>query len=264
MASVEDNTFMADLLGEVDVNIQPQAPLRTIKTTSRRKTRVLSPPISETRKVFPPKEIDSNPSAALLNTPPSEARKDDESFFGALEDDAFPAGDLAMSSPTIGAADRKGFPTVKVEEDEDDVMEVAEAVGDAGKQVANINISGSRPPKKIVKAPSYPTPASSSPTRPPATDMDAPSWNEITSKLNVVKTKEAQTASFGKLSIEDAVEDDGSLRIFWTDYTEVEGSLCLFGKVKNQKTGCFVSAFVKIDNILRKLYFLPRTFRQSE
>lgn len=46
--------------------------------------------------------------------------------------------------------------------------------------------------------------------------------------------------------------------MFWTDYTEVNGSLCLFGKVKNRSTGDFVSCFLKVDNILRKLFFLPR------
>ncbi|PHH86322.1 hypothetical protein CDD83_10414 [Cordyceps sp. RAO-2017] len=41
----------------------------------------------------------------------------------------------------------------------------------------------------------------------------------------------------------------------------MSGSLCLFGKVLNRKTGCYVSCFVKIDNILRNLYFLPRQRR---
>ena len=49
--------------------------------------------------------------------------------------------------------------------------------------------------------------------------------------------------------------------MFWLDYLEVNGCLCLFGKVKSKSTGQYVSAFVKIDNILRKLYFLPREFR---
>ena len=69
--------------------------------------------------------------------------------------------------------------------------------------------------------------------------------------------------SFGKLDHNDAIEEDGSLRMFWTDYAEVNGSLCLFGKVQDKKTGAFVSCFVKIDNILRKLFFLPRQYRAN-
>ena len=51
--------------------------------------------------------------------------------------------------------------------------------------------------------------------------------------------------------------------MFWTDYTEVNGSLCLFGKVQDKKSKRYVSCFVKIDNILRKLFFLPREHRQK-
>ena len=44
---------------------------------------------------------------------------------------------------------------------------------------------------------------------------------------------------------------------------EINGSLCLFGKVKDKSTGKYVSCFVKIDNILRKLFFLPREYRHG-
>ncbi len=47
--------------------------------------------------------------------------------------------------------------------------------------------------------------------------------------------------------------------MFWTDYTEIGGSLCLFGKVSNKRTNAYVSCFIKIDNILRKLFFLPES-----
>ncbi len=84
----------------------------------------------------------------------------------------------------------------------------------------------------------------------------------VTEKLNILSSPPAETASAGKLDSKDALEDDGTLRFFWTDYTEVNGSLCLFGKVKNRSNGSYVSCFVKVDNILRKLYFLPREYRQ--
>ena len=256
---------MADLLGEVDVNVPSRAPLRTVKTAARRKTRVLSPPISQERKVPLLKRPGAGNHTGLPDTPPMETNyNDDDGFMGAMNEDAFPPSDPIPSSPTTNAVDRKGNAAIKVEEEDDDLMEVAQAIGDYKVKSASINISGSRPPPKVVKKEEayYPSPASSSPTRPPVADVDASAWNEVTSKLNVVSSQE-QTASFGKLRIEDAVEEDGSLRMFWTDYTEVNGSLCLFGKVKDQRSGNYVSAFVKVDNILRKLYFLPRTHRQK-
>jgi DNA polymerase alpha subunit A len=89
------------------------------------------------------------------------------------------------------------------------------------------------------------------------------SWNAVTEKLNVVSNCLANDSrTFGKLDYKNAIEEDGSLRMFWTDYTEVNSSLCLFGKVQNKRNGSFVSCFVKVDNILRKLFFLPRTYRQ--
>ena len=199
----------------------------------------------------------------LPDTPPMESDYNDDNFMAPMDEDSFPTSDPIPSSPTAHAANRKGNATVKVEEEDEDMMEVAQAVGDHKVKSESINISGSRPvPKSLKKEEAYPSPASSSPTRPPVTDIDASAWNEVTSKLNVVSSQE-KTVNFGKLKIEDAVEGDGSLRMFWTDYTEVNGSLCLFGKVKDRRSGAYVSAFVKVDNILRKLFFLPRTTRQK-
>ena len=266
MATAEDNAFMADLLGEVDVNIPSRGPLKTVKTESRRKTRVLSPPISTEMPLPLPRPGKHDENAHMLNTPPSENNHGNDygnDFMGGMDDDAMPASDPVHSSPTANAAGRKGQHVIKVEEaEDDDMMEVAQAVGDHKIKTTSINISGSRPTPKVSKAPAYPSPASSSPTRPPVSDIDASSWNDVTSKLNVISSQE--TVAFGKLDIEGAVEQDGALHLFWTDYTEVNGSLCLFGKVKDKRSGGYASAFVKVDNILRKLYFLPRTYKQSE
>ena len=257
---------MADLLGEVDINIPLRTPLKTVKNESRRKTRVLSSRMSHEQQLPVSKPPKYEKAAPMLNTPPLEDKYDNShGVTEVMDDDILLQSDPVVSSPAANAADRKGLFAIKAEEEEDDdMMEVAQAIGDRKVKSATVNLSGSRPAPKVIKAPAYPSPASSSPTRPPASDVDASSWNDVTSKLNVLSSQGSENASYGKLSIEDAVEQDGSLHIFWTDYTEVNGSLCLFGKVKDKKSGAFVSAFVKIDNILRKLYFLPRTYRQSK
>ena len=265
IATAEDNAFMADLLGELDVNIPSRPSLKTIKSESRRKTRVLSPPVSHGKQIFLPKSANDEKPAPMLSTPPLEHNFDDDhGFIGVGDDDNLPQSDPIVSSPAANAADRRMHQAVKAEGEEDDLMEIAQAVGGHKAKSVPVNMSGSRPEPKIVKPLAYPSPCSSSPTCPPATDVDASAWNHVTSKLNVLSSQESETASFGKLSIGDAVESDGSLHMFWSDYTEINGSLCLFGKVKDKKTGTHVSAFVKIDNILRKLFFLPRIYRQSE
>ena len=259
---------MADLLGEVDTNIPSRLPAKTVKTASRRKTRVLSPPVSQNRdRALPEASEGENPSH-LLNTPPLEPTYDDNDDFPttALDDDV-PMSELMPSSPTANAAERKDHQSMKEEEEEEeeeDIMEVAQPVGSYNVKVASINLSGSRPAPKALKKDPYPSPQSSSPTRLPVDVVDPSTWNDVTSKLNVLSSQGPETTAFGKLKIEDAIELDGSLHMFWTDYTEINGSLCLFGKVKDKNSGSFVSAFVKVDNILRKLYFLPRTHRQRE
>ncbi|KAL9104732.1 MAG: hypothetical protein Q9163_000344 [Psora crenata] len=264
-ATAEDHAFIADLLGEVDVNIPSRMPLKTVKTGSRRKTRVLSPPLSHGKQfdLSMPSKYDQE--APMLNTPPPESGLEDNSgFMGYIEDDALSESNPVQSSPSANAAHRKGHYSTKAEEeDDDDMLEVAQAIGDDKVKSGTVNLSGLKPAPTLVKAAPYPSPANSSPTLPTASDIDCSSWNDVTSKLNVLISQGAETASFGKLSIEDAVEQDGSLHMFWIDYAEINGSLCLFAKVRDKKSGAYVSAFIKIDNILRKLYFLPRTHRQK-
>ncbi len=258
---------MAGLLGEVDANVPAprlSSSKLTVKSEARRKIRVLSPPVSEVKRVsLASSKLETSARQAPSAPLPESAYDDDYDYLRGMNDDDISMSDPPPSSPITKAMERKGQVPVKVEQDEDDdLMEVSEAVGHQAITSASVNISGSRPAPKKVQKRAYPSPESSSPPRPSSDVVDASAWNDVTSKLNVLSSPAPETASFGKIKPQDALEEDGSLRMFWIDYTEVNGSLCLFGKVKNKKTGSFVSAFVKIDNILRKLYFLPRENRQ--
>ena len=265
--TAEDVAFMADIFNEVDVNVASRRPgpsKQPMKAQNRRKVRILSPPI-ENR----PKKNKLEPTEITLpETPPAELdAMDDDLPLPPLDDGDIAMSDPAPSSPAAKAADRKASKVkqedAEDEENDDDMMEVARAVGDHAAAAASVNISGRRPVAKEVKKPALPTPESSSPPRAPAPDaVDPSAWNDVTANLNVLSSP-AQPATFGKLKLEEAVEEDGSLRMFWTDYTEVNGSLCLFGKVQNKSTKSFVSAFVKVDNILRKLFFLPRQLKKG-
>ncbi|MCJ1310782.1 DNA polymerase alpha catalytic subunit [Agyrium rufum] len=263
VTTIDDEAFMAGLLGEVDTNIpsvKVPSHSKTIKLDSRRKVRVLSPPPEEVRRSHKQK-LDENPGH-LMHTPPLAAHQDEEdSFFPVRDQDDTNMSDPLPSSPISKAVERKAQAPIKVEEDEDDTMEVTHAVGDHRLSTKSVNIAGARPAPKIIKKPPYPSPESSSPTRAPTEAIDPATWNDVNSRLNVLSSPAPQTSSPGKMRMEDAMEKDGSLRMFWTDYTEVNGVLCLFGKVRHQKTGAYVSAFVKIDNILRKAYFLPRKYK---
>ena len=254
---------MDGLLQEIDTNIQPRVPRQSVKSSSRNKVRILSPPLSAEKRPSLPRAKAAQDDALLLQTPPAEsAIVDDDTFAGAFDDHDVPMSDPVPSSPIVKAVERKEQHMIKQEESDED-MEVAPVNRSHTIKTANVNISGSRPIAKVIKEAPYPSPESSSPTRPPVDAVDPSAWNDVTSKLDVLSSQESEIRTFGKLGIDDVAEDDGSLNIFWMDYTEVNSSLCLFGKVKDRRNGSYSSAFVKVDNILRKLFFLPRAYRQS-
>ncbi len=259
-ATAEDEAFMAGLLEEVDTNTLPARSYarKAIKSETLRKVRVLSPPLTQERQL-------KNKSVHLVDTPPAQSAFDDDyGLVNAMGDeDNVTMSDPLPSSPTAKAVARKSHAQVKEEEEDDDLVEVAQAFGDECAVNANINMKASRPAPKIQNA-GLPSPDNSSPTLPPVADVDASAWKNITAKLNIVSSPASDSKTFGKLRPQDAVEEDGSLQMFWLDYTEVNGSLCLFGKVKDKTTGKYVSAFVKVDNILRNLYFLPRKYKHRQ
>ncbi|TWU74794.1 DNA-directed DNA polymerase alpha catalytic subunit pol1 [Metarhizium rileyi] len=261
----DDADFLADLLGEVDNNIPAPAPRSTKveRSAGRRKSRALSP-VAE-----PVLKRQKRTDTRLPSPPAVGIDSDDGSLPDAADDGVLgiqdgPMSDPAPSSPAAKKAERRSQTKPMLQDDEDDdTMEVAHA---GAVNFASVNIAGSRQVKKLLKQDPYPSPASSSPPKAVADDsVHSASWNNLTNKLNVV-TSPAETRGIGKIDSKDAIEADGSLNFFWTDYTEINGSLCLFGKVLNKKTMTYVSCFVKVDNILRKLYFLPRQqrFRDGE
>lgn len=237
------------------------------RSAERREARVLSPP---RKSRLPPVKKAKVVDDRTLSSPVAadDAFMADNDDFSRPLDDG-PVADVAMSDPTPApsspaaeVAERRTqakAAAVEVEEEDEVLMEVAHA---GTVTTAGVNRSAQRPVKKIAKADPYPSPASSSPIRGGGADVDASAWNNITQKLNVVSSSSSDaTRIVGKIDHKDAIEQDGSLRMFWTDYTEVNGSLCLFGKVLDKKTRSYVSCFVKVDNILRKLFFLPRAKR---
>lgn len=63
---------------------------------------------------------------------------------------------------------------------------------------------------------------------------------------------------------DDILEEDGSLRMYWIDATEVNSIAYVFGKVLNKKTNTYVSCAVMVKGIEHDIFVLPRTKMADE
>jgi len=262
-ATVQDQEFLEDLLGEFDTSgARAGQPMKKVKTepVSLRKVRKLSPPRKGAKR-FAMADL----AAAMRSSPPIAADADNGSDYG--DDITFPLigvdNDISMSdapvapsSPAANAALRKVPDNLYNDDDDDDEFAVAEIKGNKNIRTAKVNITSSRPAKPALEASAPKTAAQS---------IDSSAWTDVSGALNVVPSSPVpDKVSVGKTSLQDVTEQDGSIRMFWMDYAEAAGNLILFGKVKDNRTGKYVSTFLKAEGIMRNLFFLPREHRRRK
>jgi DNA polymerase alpha subunit A len=115
--------------------------------------------------------------------------------------------------------------------------------------------------KEEIKNPTVlPTPATDEPKK---ASFDNPAWLEAYDTQNVVKEETVDgpigsgSASVSTSDIK-ALEPDGSLRFYWLDCLEYSGVLYFIGKLKDKKSGVWVSCCVTVENLERNLFVLPR------
>lgn len=255
--TAHDEEFLNDLLDEFDTTTaigRARTP-KKVKAEPARKTRRLSPP----RKVVKKPDFGKS-EAPMPSSPPAVGDEsdygEDISFIPPGDDDDIPMSDAPVppSSPTKGV--ERNLPTPE-DDDEEEEFAVAEIKANKNIKAVRVNITSSRPAKP---AP-LPIPGDSSPARAPA--IDPSTWTKMSGGLNAVANSAIPSeVRLGKLSEQDTLEEDGSVHMFWLDYSEANGSLLLFGKVKDRSSGKYVSAFLKVDGIMRNLYFLPREYRR--
>lgn len=262
---------MAGLLGDFDNSTATTSfsNRRRIKEELPKKTRRLSPPLK--RRGDRPRvkaEPESPPKAMRSSPPPFLLAASNDDYHDDYDDDLvvntnYDGDDVTMenmpeqpSSPTVKAVQRKTRAMALDDDDEDndeddDEVAVMEVKGVKGMRAAAVNISASKPVPKIEEK---------EPLTIAAQAIDSSTWKNVTANLNVA-VPAGDSIGAGKLDPKDAVEEDGSLNFFWIDYAEVGGSLCLFGKIKVKGTSKYASCFVKVDQIMRCMYFLPREYR---
>jgi DNA polymerase alpha subunit A len=92
-----------------------------------------------------------------------------------------------------------------------------------------------------------------------------PSWLAVHANLPVVTNDSVGSGESNLLSTRvQALEDDGSLRLFWLDYLEADGKIYLVGKILDKATNRYVSAAVTVENMQRNLFVLPRERRMED
>ena len=143
-------------------------------------------------------------------------------------------------------------------EDASDVEELAVRAPAAFKgRVDPVNMVSKQPVPIKKEQPSSPPPI-----LPSSDAIDATSWMTLDKTLTVTASPARQGS--GKLDAANTVRPDGTVLFYWTDYIEINGILGLFGKVQDSTTGQYVSAYCRVDGVMRNLYFLPRTTRRSQ
>lgn len=261
IASKDDEAFMADVLGDFDNTTTPLATFNTRRHAKKdllSKSRRLSPPSKRARNdKSRMKEEYESPLKALGSSPPPFTTADDEyddNFMISINnhDEDIEMEDMAVppSSPTVKAVQRRTSAMVLDDGDDDDDVAVMEIKGIKGLKAASVNISAYKPIPKVEEEKPQPVP-----------DIDVSSWKKVGENLKATSVPSFESIGDGKLNPGDALEEDDTVKFFWIDYTEVNGSLCLFGKVKPKNSNRYVSSFVKVDGIMRVLHFLPRVHR---
>lgn len=105
--------------------------------------------------------------------------------------------------------------------------------------------------------------------KPAKTEEDTkPAWLSVYDSLNVESqdTLGPITSSYSSLNSADiaALEEDGSFIFFWIDYLELDGKIYFIGKLKDKKTGAWISCCVTVENLQRNLFCLPRDKRVEQ
>lgn len=96
-------------------------------------------------------------------------------------------------------------------------------------------------------------------------DNGPPAWLAVHAALKVNADDSIGGGSTAKLSSSKvhAIEEDGTLRMFWLDYLENDGKILFIGKVLDQTSRQYVSACIAVENIERNLFVLPRPRRKE-
>ncbi|KAK6353233.1 DNA-directed DNA polymerase alpha catalytic subunit pol1, variant 2 [Orbilia brochopaga] len=271
-STAEDKEFLNDLLGQLD---DPQDSFRSTKKLKAqeqrptpRRQRSLSPSLNATHRLHSLKENRPGPDSISFvpSSPPKSetlvdlgdihaAEAEEEKEYNEeewVQTTQRPLSDISFAHPKSSSGNRSNEVPVEsdLQMDDDDELTVRPILTFSKSADAPVNLNAVRPsPANLSRAPA-------SKELPTIDEIDARQWQDVNEKL--FSNQQPDRPILGKVAAEDILDENGNLRFFWMDYAEIGGCLCLFGKIRIEKTGQYTSAFIKVNGIMRKLYFLPR------
>jgi DNA polymerase alpha subunit A len=254
----QEDDFMANLLGGIDTAPLP-APVRPKKRKSS--------PVLDYDDIVPDRSSSPVPYRKNSNTYAysSDGAADDEPSSNPpssdFEDYSSPKKKVRVtdgSSVVMPAVERMG--KLEVHSGSEDALDASMDFSDVDMNdfmaIDDLDVKPSVPVKKELKLDSKPIPNSANTPK-----KEDPSWLSVYDSLAVVSEESLGSKPALSRSSINALEDDGSLRIFWLDYLEHGGKLYLIGKVKDKTSNTWASVCLSIQGIQRNLFVLPRPLR---
>lgn len=260
VSAEQESDFMSSLLGELD-----QVPTKVQPTKSRK------------RKPAPQyiSDDDVSPGSSKFKSYQKRTPYMDLSSDGPVEDDLPPSEDDFTS------------PKKKIKIDDSVVTPAVEQLADLDvhgssdfesfqfddidfNEPMDIDGDDSKPSVKEEIEPVIPkaTTFNGNSVKPVKTEEDTkPAWLSVYDSLNVESQDSLGPITSSNLSNSAdiaALEEDGSLRFFWIDYLELDGKIYFIGKLKDKKSGVWISCCVAVENMQRNLFCLPREKRHEQ
>ena len=262
VSAEQEEDFMANLLGGIDTAPLP-APVRSKKRKSS--------PVLDYDDVLPDRSSSPVPYRNTHSAYSSDGAADDEPWSNPPSSDFEDYSSMmspkkkprVTNGPSVvtPAVERMG--KLEVHSGSEDAFDASMDFSDVDMNdfmdIDDLDVKPGVPVKKEpppVKLDSKPVPNVAN--TPKKDDLAAPSWLSVYDSLAVVSEDTlGSKPAFSKSSI-NALEDDGSLHMFWLDHLEHGGKLYLIGKVKDRTSNTWASACLSIQGIQRNLFVLPR------
>lgn len=272
VSAEQEEDFMANLLGGIDSAPIP-APVRSKKRKSSPvldsddlvPDRSSSPvPYRKSSNTYNAYSSDGAADDEPLSNPPSSDFEDYSSMMSPKKKARVANG----SSVVTPAIERMG--KLEVHSNSEDALDASMDFLDIDMNdfmdIDDIDVKPNVPIKKELPSVKLDSkPVLNGANAPKKEDLAAPTWLSVYDSLTVVSedTLGSKPAFSSKTSV-IALEDDGSLRMFWLDYLEHGGKLYLIGKVKDRTSNTWASACLSIQGFQRNLFVLPRPLRVSK